>query len=157
MKFLTKPALALFLACSTLAVARADGSWLTSYKQALKVSKETGKPILADFTGSDWCHWCIQLHREVFDTPKFKKWAAKNVVLLELDYPRRTPQPAELRQQNLGLLRKFSYIRGYPTILFLKSDGTAFGKYGYDWGGPDHWTQFADRLLKLKQGPTAQR
>src|SRR5476649_30067 len=149
MKTLIKPVTAILLACFATAGAFAGtDQWLTSYDEAVKQSKKTGKPILADFTGSDWCGWCIRLHKEVFNTPEFKKWAAKSVVLLELDYPHQTPQPAAIRKQNEDMLRRFPYIEGYPTILFIKADGKAFGKYGYDQGGPAHWTEYADRLLK---------
>jgi len=143
-----KHAIAAVFALSMLAGANAKGEgWLTSYTQALKQSQKTGKPILANFTGSDWCHWCIQLHHEVFDTPEFKKWASKNVVLLELDYPHSVPQSAELKKQNEDLLKKYP-IEGYPTIYFIRSDGKAFGTYGYDRGGPVRWTKMADRLVQ---------
>ncbi len=119
---------------------------------SVKVSQKMGKPILADFTGSDWCGWCMRLHKEVFNTPDFKKWADKNVVLLELDYPHTTPQPEALKQQNEKLMRRYGYcIRGFPTILFLKSDGKPFGQYGYDRGGPSRWTVMADRLVNPKR------
>jgi protein disulfide-isomerase len=155
MKTFKKPFVALMLASFAIAGAHAaTGDWLTSYDEAVKQAKKTGKPILADFTGSDWCGWCIKLHKEVFNTPEFKKWADKSVVLLELDYPQRTPQPAAVRRQNQEMLKRYPYIEGYPTILFLKSDGKAFGKFGYDVGGPVHWTQMADRLIKPKGTPT---
>jgi len=156
MKSFTKSVVTV-LAFSVVAGAQASGDgWLTSYSQAVKLSKKTGKPILADFTGSDWCGWCIRLHHEVFDTPVFKKWAAKSVVLLELDYPHQTPQPVELKKQNQELYQKFLYtVKGFPTVLFLNADGTPFGQYGYDRGGPTHWTEYADRLVKPKV--TAQR
>jgi len=160
MKSLSKTVLSLAFASSLAASAMAGQGWLTSYSDAVKLSQKTGKPIMADFTGSDWCSWCIKLHKEVFDTPQFKKWADKNVILLELDYPQkpenRSKMPKQLQQQNADLLVKHqNVIKGYPTILFLRGDGTVFGKYGYDNGGPDRWTKMADRLLPLqKQPPT---
>ena len=63
--------------------------WYVNVQKANVESAKTGKPILANFTGSDWCGWCMKLRREVFDTPEFQEWAKKNVVLLELDYPRK--------------------------------------------------------------------
>ena len=72
--------------------------WYIDFEKAAQVSLQTGKPILADFTGSDWCGWCIKL-KEVFNTPKFKDWAEKNVVLLELDYPRRKQQDEKLKNK----------------------------------------------------------
>ena len=82
--------------------------------------------ILADFTGSDWCGWCIKLKNEVFDTPEFQKWADEKVVLLELDFPRNKQLPEELVAQTKDLQTKFG-IRGFPTILFLTPKGE--GKY----------------------------
>lgn len=132
--------------------AYADGAkWLTSYDEAVKLSKKTGKPIMADFTGSDWCTWCIRLHKEVFDKPEFKAWAEKNVILLELDYPNSTPQPAAIKKQNAGLLEKYKkYVPGYPTILFLDAKGKVLGQYGYDPGGPANWTKKAAAMIKKK-------
>ncbi len=146
MQSITKFACAVVLGVALAALASADG-WLTSYRDALQMSKKTGKPVLVDFTGSDWCSWCVRLHKEVFDTPSFRKWAAKNVVLLELDFPERHRQPQALAEQNEALRTKYG-PRGFPTIYFLNSDGKAFGTYGYDRGGPEHWTQMADRVLK---------
>ncbi len=145
LKFLIAPFLAIALAATSFA-----GEWLTDYNQALKMSKQTGKPILADFTGSDWCGWCIRLKKEVFTKPEFAAWAKQNVILLELDYPRRTPQSAGIKNQNENLARKYE-IQGYPTILFLGSKGQVLGQYGYDQGGPKVWTTNASKMLKGKK------
>ena len=75
----------------------------------------TGKPIVANFTGSDWCGWCKKLKKEVFDKTEFKNWANENVVLLEVDFPRRVPQTEELKKQNRELQQMFK-VGGYPTI-----------------------------------------
>ena len=123
---------------------------MIDYKKALAKSKATGKPILADFTGSDWCGWCIKLKKEVFSTPKFSEWAKKNVILLELDYPRRKPQSNLIKSQNASLAEKYG-ISGYPTILFLDSKGKVIGRYGYDSGGPDKWTARAGQMIKGKK------
>jgi len=120
--------------------------WLTSYEEALNAAQETGKPILADFTGSDWCGWCIKLKEEVFSKPEFKSWAQENVVLLELDFPRSTKLPAELTEQNEELRKKFE-VQGFPTILFLDADGEKIGQYGYDRGGPAAWIAKAEEIM----------
>lgn len=135
------------LALSMAAVA--GEKWLTSWDEAAKLSKKTGKPILADFTGSDWCGWCIKLKKEVFDTPAFDKWAKDNVILLELDYPNAKPQSDAVKKQNAALAKKYS-IEGYPTILFLDASGKILGKSGYLEGGPSVWTKNAEGLLKKK-------
>ncbi|MBP9006489.1 MAG: thioredoxin family protein, partial [Candidatus Syntrophosphaera sp.] len=47
------------------------GTWLTDYNLALRLSKESGKPVLINFTGSDWCPWCFRLRDEVFSQDAF--------------------------------------------------------------------------------------
>jgi len=112
--------------------------WLGSITEAYDKSQATGKPIMANFTGSDWCGWCIKLDKSVFHRDEFKKWAKDNVVLLELDFPRRKKVPAEIQQQNADLQRAFQ-VRGFPTVwVFDLSKDTAgqfnvnaLGKIGY--------------------------
>ena len=129
--------------------ARAEGAWLTSWDEAVKQSKSTGKPILIDFTGSDWCGWCIKLKKEVFDTAEFQAWAKKRVILLECDFPQNKPQSAQVKKQNEELSTKYN-IEGYPTILFVDAKGAVLGQYGYDEGGPKTWTANADKMLAKK-------
>jgi len=75
--------------------------WLTDYKAALKAARKGNQIVLVDFTGSDWCGWCIKLDHEVFETDEFRAWAKKKkVVLLKLDFPRHKELPAELKKQN---------------------------------------------------------
>lgn len=62
--------------------------WHTNLQKADSLSKLSNKPIFAFFTGSDWCGWCHKLQRDVFAKPEFIAWAKKNVILLELDFPR---------------------------------------------------------------------
>lgn len=124
-----------------------DG-WFQVYDQAVAKAKETGKPILVDFTGSDWCIWCQRLDAEVFAHDAFTTWAKEHVVLLKLDYPRGVAQPPSLKRQNQELLQKYrDQVPGYPTILFIKADGSVVGNYGYDEGGPEVWTQKASAKL----------
>jgi thioredoxin-related protein len=123
------------------------GEWVTRWDRAQALSRATNKPILADFTGSDWCGWCKKLKAEVFETPDFKEWAKKHVILLEVDFPRTIEQPAELKKQNAELQRKYA-IRGYPTVLFLDHKGNVLHRSGYKRGGPGVWIADADHHLK---------
>ena len=132
-----------------------DG-WLINFEEAAKLSIKSGKPILANFTGSDWCGWCIRLNKEVFVTPEFKNWASENVILLELDYPRRVQQTDEIKKQNREL-QQFFQVRGYPTLHIFNvviTDGktqiTSLGKMGYIAGGPTPWIASANNYLKNK-------
>ena len=116
----------------------AASNWPTNYKRAVAESRRTGKPILADFSGSDWCGWCIKLQREVFDTPVFQKWAEANVVLLHLDFPRGKRLSEAVRRQNEQLRTRYG-VRAFPTLLFLTAEGAVVGRAGYREGGPRAW------------------
>ena len=99
--------------------------WLINFEDAYQQSSSSNKPIMANFTGSDWCGWCKKLKKAVFDTEIFKSWSNKNVVLLELDYPRRTPQDPAIKQQNQSLQQTFrQFVRGYPTVLLFRIERT---------------------------------
>lgn len=131
-------------------------TWETNINKAIEVSNKTNKPLLLFFTGSDWCGWCIRLQKEVLKTPEFTKWANENVVLVELDYPRRTPQTEEIKKQNAELQQAFG-IQGFPTVFFAKAitkDGKTnfqgLGNTGYVAGGPTAWLAVADGILKMK-------
>jgi protein disulfide-isomerase len=130
--------------------------WETNVNKAIEVSKKTKKPMLLFFTGSDWCGWCIRLQKEVLKTPEFETWAKKNVVLVELDYPRRTPQTPEIQKQNAELQQGFQ-IQGFPTIYFVNADMkdgkvnfAPIDKTGYVAGGPAAWLAVADGILAKK-------
>jgi thioredoxin-related protein len=145
-------AAAFIMSISLHAADEAKGSgWTEKYDEAVAVSKKSGLPILADFTGSDWCGWCIKLHKEVFDTQEFKEWAAKNVVLLELDFPNQKAQDEALKAKNKELAGKYE-IRGYPTILILDAEGKKLGKLGYKAGGPKVWIEEFTKQYKAGGG-----
>ena len=128
-------------------------TWYTDLKQATEISKNEQKPMFLFFTGSDWCGWCVRLQNEVFRTPEFTAWAKEKVVLVELDFPRRTPQSDEIKLQNNQMQQLFG-VRGYPTVWFvkptLKDDKTNFeqvGTSGYLAGGPSVWIASANEIL----------
>ncbi|MBP6181579.1 thioredoxin family protein [Flavobacterium sp.] len=130
--------------------------WETNVNKAMEISNKTKKPLMLFFTGSDWCGWCIRLQKEVLKTPEFAAWAKENVVLVELDYPRRTPQTPEIQAQNSGLQQAFG-IQGFPTVYFAngtnkdgKMNFEGLGQTGYVAGGPTAWLAVADGFLKKK-------
>ncbi len=144
------------LVMSSFAVQAQELKWETNVNKAISVSNKTKKPMLLFFTGSDWCGWCIRLQKEVLKTPEFAAWAKKNVVLVELDYPRRTPQSEEIKTQNNGMQQAFG-IQGFPTIYFAtakmkegKPSFTGIGSTGYVAGGPAAWLAVANGILKTK-------
>ena len=130
-------------------VARAESGWLDDYKKAQEEAKASNKILLLNFTGSDWCGWCIKFDRDVLSRPQFKEYAHNNLVLVELDFPRAKAQSPELRKQNRELAEQYEVI-GFPKIVVLNSDGQKLWEYdGYFPGGPD---AFIEQLEKLRKG-----
>ncbi len=86
--------------------------WQTNINKAMEISNKTKKPMLLFFTGSDWCGWCIRLQKEVLKTPEFAAWANKNVVLVELDYPRRAPQSEEIKSK-MPICKRLSEFKDF--------------------------------------------
>ena len=134
------------LASHSTQMQHSSGVWHHSYDEAVRESLLTNKPVMAVFSGSDWCHWCVKLKQEVFDAPGFTEWAKRNVVLLELDFPRLSTSPMEIRQQNERLKQKYA-VRGFPTVLFLEDDGSEFAKAGYVAGGLQAWILKVETML----------
>ncbi|HTB62963.1 MAG TPA: thioredoxin family protein [Opitutales bacterium] len=120
--------------------------WQTDLPKAQAQAKKEGKLVVMDFTGSDWCPWCIKLHNEVFSKPEFQEYAKKNLVLVIVDFPRKKEQADELKQTNKALQEKYK-IEGYPTVVVLNSNGKKVGELGYEEGGPK---PFIAKLDKLK-------
>jgi len=131
-----------------LSVPAAAQGHFTNLEAAIAAAQKDGKDILVDFTGSDWCGWCIRLRKEVFDTKAWTEAAKSLYVFVEIDFPRKKKLSAEARRYNEALSNRFG-VRGYPTIFVLDSDGTAYAKTGYKRGGAKaylrHLAQLANR------------
>src|SRR5215467_1836959 len=103
--------------------------------------------VMLDFTGSDWCGWCIKLHKEVFSQPEFAKYANENLVLVEVDFPHAKKQSEELKKANQALQEKYN-VDGYPTIVVLNSAGEKIGETGYVEGGPKAFIAELEKIRK---------
>ena len=125
----------------------AKAVWLNNYSEAVKQAKESGKPILVDFTGSDWCGWCIKLDKEVFSQPEFIDWAKQNAVLFSADFPQNIPQSAALAKQNSKLAEQYQ-VEGFPTAVLLSPDGREIARTGYQAGGATNYLKHLESLLK---------
>lgn len=142
----------LVLSCFLLATtcAFAADEWMTDYKAALELAAKEDRPVLMNFTGSDWCGWCVRLDKETFSKPDFQAFAKKNLVLVEVDFPNNKPQGAELKQQNEGLQKKFG-VQGFPTLVLLNSKGEEIARNpGYLPGGPAALAAWVDAAKAKK-------
>ena len=147
-----------FLTLTSMSIqAQEELTWHTDMSKATDISIKENKPMFLFFTGSDWCGWCIRLQKEVFKTPEFIKWAKDNVVLVELDFPRKNEQTDAVKMQNAQLQQQLQ-VRGYPTVWFVsaaktaeaKVNLTALGSTGYVAGGPQVWLDGANQIIKKK-------
>jgi protein disulfide-isomerase len=127
--------LLMLVALTSMASAAKEG-WLDDLEKAKAQAKAENKKILLDFTGSDWCGWCKKLDKEVFSQQAWKDYAAKHLVLVEVDFPRGFQLPEATKKQNEELAKKFK-IQGYPTIVITGASGNKKGELGYVEGGPE--------------------
>jgi len=164
MKFVRLP---VFLTVAALCVALAFGAfarmgcaaedlWQTDFKAAQAKAKEEKKYLLVDFTGSDWCGWCIKLRNEVFDKGPFKAEAPKQFVLVELDFPQQKVLSPELKKQNEELRDKYD-IKGYPSILLMDAEGQVIARTGYREGGADEYLKHLAEFSKIYQNVLASK
>ena len=123
--------------------------WGVDQAQALAKAKTDKKMVLMDFTGSDWCGWCMKMDKEIFSTPEFQKYAQDNLELVELDFPHKKLLPLATKQQNDTLAKQYG-VEGFPTTVLLDSEGKTLKVFdGYVSGGA---AAFIATLEKLKAG-----
>lgn len=150
MNHLTKSLVALVaLHCiGTTFAAREE--WLSDFTAAKKVAADSKKDLLMDFTGSDWCSWCIKLDKEVFSQEPFKAGVKDKFVLVELDFPHdKSKLSADTLKQNEEMGEKYA-IKGYPTILLCDEEGRPYAKTGYQEGGPEAYVKHLEELHAAK-------
>jgi len=99
--------------------------WSADFEKALEKAKADKKCVLVEFTGSDWCPPCIAMRKNVFSKPEFVTAAAKNFILVELDFPR---GDKELADKNQPFLKKYK-VTAFPTVILLNPDGKEFTRF----------------------------
>ncbi len=125
------------------------GTWITDYDQALLYARDLKRPVLVNFTGSDWCYWCQLLSGEVFEKEAFLKFAGDNFVLLKVDFPQKTKLPQGVQKANQSLAEKYG-IQGFPTIVLIDDKGEEITRTGYQEGGAEVYVKHLKELLGMK-------
>ena len=127
----------------------AKAHWLTDFAAASAQAKAEHKPLLINFTGSDWCASCLLIDRYILNTQAFKDYADQHLVLLTADFPVKNQLPPALADQNKALTDKFQILH-LPAMTLLDSQGQPlFQSYGYVRGTT------ADTLIDRIQRATA--
>lgn len=133
---------------SSVSPVPAKAIWSTSYDDAMKQAKNTNRPVMLYFSGSDWCPWCKKQWHEVFQTEDFAMWSQDRVILVVVDFPRKKTLPTELSQKNFALQNKFGeHLKSYPTALFLNPVEEVIGKLGYKPDGKHGWMNRAQKYI----------
>jgi thioredoxin-related protein len=128
--------------------------WGTDLQAALGWAHSENKCVLMDFTGSDWCPWCIKLDQVVFCSPQFAGFANSKLVLVKVDFPHQIPQSQDVKQANNALAQRFN-VDGYPTCILLDPSGKELGRMvGYPEGGPDAFVAKFSSLVPPGVGAT---
>lgn len=155
--------LVLLLACGlsqgTAAVYAANSpgvKWQTDYQSAMDLAGREDRVVMLFFTGSDWCSWCTRLSKEVLEHPAFIAYSDRYLVPVKLDFPRRTPLPASQQQHNISVADRFQ-IRGYPTLVFVDSNGKEVFRRGYEQGGGPAYVDVLQKKLSAAAPVTIKR
>lgn len=123
--------------------------WSHDVAASLAKAAAEKKDVLMDFTGSDWCGWCIKLVKEVFSQEGFYEAASKDFVLVELDFPRQKELAPEVKQQNNEWKNKLG-VSGYPTIMLTDATGKPYAQTGYRPGGKDVYLKHLAELRAIR-------
>jgi thioredoxin-related protein len=102
------------------------GQWTEDIEGAMQLSKETHRPIVALFTGSDWCAWCKMLDQQILSRPDFRDRMKGKCILLVVDFPRKSSVPGDVKLGRQHLAEKYG-VRGYPTVVVLKEGDQSIG------------------------------
>jgi len=90
-----------------------DALWVYDFDQGMTIAQTTEKPILLDFF-ADWCPPCVELDKRTFSRPNVREMAEK-FVMLKID--------CTLDDDNCQKATNQYEVVGWPTILFLRSNG----------------------------------
>ena len=125
--------------------------WTSDFAAAKKEAAGSKQDLLIDFTGSDWCGWCIKLKDEVFSKDAFKNGVKDKFVLVEIDFPRdKSKLSEETQAQNKELGEAFA-VQGYPTIVLADAQGRPYAYTGYQEGGPEKYLAHLDELRARRE------
>lgn len=131
------------------ALSSTPAGFIDDYDLALERAKAEKKPIVADFSGSDWCFWCQRLDKEVFQQESFISVATNKYVLLMIDRPRdKSVLSEKAKAENGKLVRKYK-VNSFPTVLILDEDGKIMGETGFVGGGPKNYLRHLEEKIAL--------
>ncbi|MPQ46275.1 thioredoxin fold domain-containing protein [Marinifilum sp. N1E240] len=145
-----KIAQSLFLFAAVLLLGTSNLSAQSNLEEALNQAKENNKHVLINFSGSDWCRSCILLKKTILNTSEFKSFADKELVILDVDFPRlkKNRLSKEQTAKNEALAEKYNKKGQFPTIILLDKEGKVVGKTGYKKLSPAQYIAHIESIIK---------
>lgn len=124
--------------------------WHTDFAKAKKTATAENKPIILVFQGSDWCAPCIKLDREIWSTEAFKKYASKNYVMLQADFPRKKKNALSESQTaaNAKLAEAYNKNGIFPFVVILDANGKVLGETSYKKTTPEAYIEELNTFSK---------
>ena len=119
------------------------GNWETDLDKAKQLAQSEHKFILLNFSGSDWCGPCIRMHKEIFESNAFSKYANDNLILLNADFPRlkKNQLSKEQQKKNDQLADIYNKEGIFPSTLLLNASGTIIKRWdGFFTSSPEEFT-----------------
>lgn len=127
-------------------------AWTSSLPAALAQAKASQRPVLAVFSGSDWCKPCMMLKQEVFDQPEFASYAQDKFVLARFDFPRNKKNRLDASQTKLNedAAAQLNKEGSFPAVVLLSPEGKILARTGYRPGGATAYDAYLTQLLAKK-------
>ena len=136
-------------AATSAPTTEAPAGWLTDLDAAKAAAKAANRPILAVFSGSDWCKPCIMYEQEVFSKPEFIAYAKDKLVLAHFDFPRmkKNQLPAAQQKMNDAAAAQLNREGDFPLAVVISPEGKVLAKTGYLAGGPAAFEAYLKKVV----------
>lgn len=92
------------------------------WDRGLEEARSSGRPVLVDVY-TDWCGWCRRMKAEVYARPEIRSYLDGHFVVVKLNAEGADPARYEGRAFTSRSLATRFGVSGYPTTIFLRSDG----------------------------------
>jgi thioredoxin-related protein len=95
--------------------------WM-SFNDGLVEAQRTGKKVMVDVY-TDWCGWCKKMDKDTYENSAVAQYLSKNFVSIKLNAEADGKLTYRGQRFSERELSAAFGVTGYPSILFLRSDG----------------------------------
>jgi thioredoxin-related protein len=115
------PLLLAVLSTATLAGVAGAVQW-KAWDAGLSAAQASDRPVIVDVY-TDWCRWCRQMDRDVYARPDVQQYLDSHFVTIRLNAESSESVSYRGRMQSARSLASSFGVSGYPTTIFLASNG----------------------------------